>query len=304
VAEVVARVPARLRLPGLVLLVMAVLLAGFAAPAAAERRYTALGDSYTAGPLIPNQTGNPPGCLRSDRNYPNLVAAARNLSLTDVSCSGATTQDMHEPQRTDAGTNPAQLDAVKPDTRVVTLGVGGNDIGFTGIVENCTAVSPNGPTKSGYQYCKDYYVQNGEDELENRIEEAQPKVEAVLARIRAKAPGANVYLRDYPAVLPPRDLTLQSTREQCWPQMPVTYRDIPYLRATQERLNGMLASAAANKGASFVATYPRSVDHNACSNPLTRYIEPLTPTSPAAPVHPNARGEAYMADVVSAAVRK
>jgi len=211
---------------------------------------------------------------------------------------------MTSSQRTDAGTNPPQLDAVKPETRVVTLGIGGNDIGFTSIVENCTAVSPNGPTKSGYQYCEDYYNRNGYDELARRIDETQPKVEDVLARIRAKAPGANVYLRDYPVVLPPRDLTLQSTREQCWPQMPVTYADIPYLRATQERLNAMLASAAANKGASFVATYPRSVDHNACSNPLTRYIEPLTPTSPAAPVHPNARGEAYMADVVSAAVRK
>jgi GDSL-like Lipase/Acylhydrolase family len=302
--EVMTRIVARLRGSGLLLIVVAVLLAGFATPASAARPYTALGDSYTAGPLIPNQTGQPPGCMRSDRNYPHLVAAARNLSLTDVSCSGATTDDMFSPQKLEGEDNDAQLDAVRRDTGVVTLGIGGNDIGFTSIVENCTAVSPNGPTKSGYQYCEDYYHRNGYDELARRIAETQPKVERVLAGIRTKAPGANVYLRDYPAVLPPRDLTLQSTREQCWPQMPVTYRDIPYLRATQERLNAMLKSAAANKGATFVATYPGSVDHNACSNPLTRYIEPLTPTSPAAPVHPNARGEAYMADVVRAAIRK
>jgi lysophospholipase L1-like esterase len=304
VFRVMARSGAGLRGLGLLVLVVAISLAGFASPASAERRYTALGDSYTAGPLIPNQVGDPPGCLRSDHNYPHLAAEARNLSLTDVSCSGATTEDMTSSQQTDAGTNPPQLDAVGPDTKVVTLGIGGNDIGFTGIIDKCTAYSPNGPTKSGYQYCKDYYNRNGYDELARRIADTQPKVENVLTGIRARAPGANAYVVDYPAVLPPNDLTLQSTREQCWPQMPVTYADIPYLRATQERLNAMLASAAANKGASFVATYPRSVDHNACSNPLTRYIEPLTPTSPAAPVHPNARGEAYMADVVSAAVRK
>jgi hypothetical protein len=302
---VTARVPTRLRWTGLCLLLVSVVLAGFAPPASAARPYTALGDSYTAGPLIPNQTGQPPGCLRSDRNYPHLVAAARNLSLTDVSCSGATTEDMFSPQETDAGTNPAQLEAVERDTGVVTLGIGGNDIGFSSIIDNCTAYSPYGPTRSGEQHCKDHYVQDdGTDTLAQRIAETQPKVENVLAAIRAGAPGANVYLRDYPAVLPPEDLTPRSTREQCWPQMPVTYADIPYLRATQERLNAMLKSAATNQGASFVATYPGSVNHHACSNPLTRYIEPLTPTSPAAPVHPNARGEAYMADVVRAAIRK
>jgi hypothetical protein len=309
VVAVMASVAAPLRRPSLLLLVMSVVLAGFASPAAAERRYTALGDSYTSGPLIPNQTGDPPGCLRSDHNYPHLTAAALKLSLTDVSCGGATTRHMTAPQRTAAGTNPPQLDAVRSDTMVVTLGIGGNDIGFSEIVENCTAASPYGPVRAGPEYdsCKDYYYpEDGEDELAKRIAETQPKVEDVLARIRAKAPGAKVSVVDYPAVLPPENITPQST-VQCWPEMPVTYEDIPYLRATQERLNAMLASAAANSGASFVATYPRSVDHNACVEPETdkiRYIEPMAPTRPAAPVHPNADGEAYMAKVVRAAMRK
>src|SRR5918998_3913984 len=85
--EVMTRMAARLRGSALLLIVVSVLLAAFATPASAARPYTALGDSYTAGPLIPNQTGDPPGCLRSDRNYPHLVANALKLSLTDVSCS-------------------------------------------------------------------------------------------------------------------------------------------------------------------------------------------------------------------------
>jgi hypothetical protein len=157
-----------------------------------------------------------------------------------------------------------------------------------------------------YNSCKEYYHRNGSDELAQRIADTQPKVEDVLARIRVKAPEAKVYVVDYPAVLPAEDLTPQS-RVQCWPEMAVTYEDIPYLRATQERLNAMLAAAAARSGASFVATYPRSVDHNACVEPetdKTRYIEPMAPTRPAAPVHPNADGEAYMARVVRAGMRK
>jgi lysophospholipase L1-like esterase len=305
----------RLRVPGLLLLVASVLLAGFAAPAAAERRYTALGDSYTSGPLIPNQLLDPPGCLRSDHNYPHLTAAALKLSLTDVSCGGAQTRHMTSPQRTGAGTNPPQLDAVRRDTSVVTLGIGGNDIGFSSIIDDCTAFSPTGPVQAGgrpykYDSCKDYYHRDGEDELAKRIVNTQPKVEEILAQIPVKAPRARVYLRDYPAILPTEDVTPTST-VQCWPQMPVTYEDIPYLRATQERLNAMLdrAANAANTTAgesfaSFVATYPGSVNNNACTLPTTRFIEPMTPTSPAAPVHPNARGEAYMADVVRAAIRK
>jgi lysophospholipase L1-like esterase len=309
--RVIGRTGARLRCLGLVLAVVGVVLTGFASPAAAERRYTALGDSYTSGPVIPNQIPDPPGCLRSDHNYPHLTAAALKLSLTDVSCGGATTRDMTSAQQTSAGTNPPQLSAVRSDTTDVTLGIGGNDIGFSSIIEDCTALSPFGPVQAGgapyqYQSCQAYYNRNGSDELAQRIADTQPKVEDVLARIRAKAPGARVYVVDYPAILPTEDVTPDS-KLQCWPEMAVTYEDIPYLRATQERLNAMLATAAANAGASFIATYPRSVDHNACVEPetnRTRYIEPMAPTRPAAPVHPNADGEAYMATVVRGAMRK
>ena len=45
----------------------------------------ALGDSYTAGALLPTDLrARPLGCLRSARAYPVLVAAALGASLTDV----------------------------------------------------------------------------------------------------------------------------------------------------------------------------------------------------------------------------
>jgi hypothetical protein len=80
----------------LVVLTMAVL--GGALPAAATAQdYAALGDSWTAGPLIPTQI-SPIGCLKSNNNYPHQTARNLGLNLTDRSCSGADTGDMTQPQ--------------------------------------------------------------------------------------------------------------------------------------------------------------------------------------------------------------
>jgi hypothetical protein len=74
--------PARRRAFALVAVVIAV-FGVIGAAAANAATYTALGDSYAAGPLIPNQSLNPLGCLRSDHNYAHLTAAAKSLTLTN-----------------------------------------------------------------------------------------------------------------------------------------------------------------------------------------------------------------------------
>src|ERR1035438_5608666 len=106
-----------------------------AAASAGGPVYVSLGDSFTSGPLIPNQHGTPADCLRSSHNYPSLVAAAIGASsFTDVSCSGATTADIIAPQSVILGTNPPELNALSPATTVVTLGIGGNDLDFANVV--------------------------------------------------------------------------------------------------------------------------------------------------------------------------
>ena len=97
------------------------------AAAPAGPTYVALGDSYTAAPGVPT-TEQESGCLRSSGNYPSLVAAALGRELVDVSCSGASTPSLVEGQRVGDGTAAPQLDALTPDTSLVTLGVGGNDL--------------------------------------------------------------------------------------------------------------------------------------------------------------------------------
>src|SRR4029453_7302003 len=117
-------------------------------PAAPAPNYVALGDSYTAGPLIP-PFEQPYGCLKSGNNYPHFVAANIGLPLRDVSCSGAETEDMFAPQGVSPGPNPPQLDALDAGTQIVTLGIGGNDIGFSSVAEDCMSLQPTGTPREG-----------------------------------------------------------------------------------------------------------------------------------------------------------
>jgi lysophospholipase L1-like esterase len=255
--------------------------------------YVALGDSYTAGPVIPLQDTQTPGCLRSDHNYPSLIAPALSATyFRDASCSGATTQDMTQPQDvTPPPANAPQFDRLARDSKLVTLGIGGNDIGFVEIIENCGTPLPVGTP------CQDHYVVNGDDTLQDRIDATAPKVAAVLQGIHARSPQAKVYVVGYPSILP-------ETGPGCWPQMPLAPDDMPYLRHVEHALNAMLASTATANGAHYVDTFTPSLGHDACQLVTVRWIEPLAPNLPAAPVHPNARGEQGMATAVLAAISR
>ena len=245
--------------------------------------YAALGDSYTAGPAIPTQVDA--NCARSDHNYPSLVAAARGVrTFKDVSCSGATTEEMWKPQ----GTNGPQLDALNHDTDLVTVQIGGNDIGFGSIIGTCAKLAPTNPAGDP---CRQYYSSSGYDQLAVNILKAAPKVDAVLRAVHARAPHARVLVVGYPDLLP-------DDGSGCYPAVPFATGDFPYLRDTGKRLNLMLRLVAGANRAEYVDTYGPTRGHDMCKAPDVRWIEPLQPASPAAPAHPNAKGEEAMARAV------
>ena len=61
-------------------------------------RYVALGDSYSAAPLVPTlQFAG--GCFRSTNNYASVVSRVLpGETFVDRTCSGADTADMTSPQ--------------------------------------------------------------------------------------------------------------------------------------------------------------------------------------------------------------
>ncbi|MQA94248.1 MAG: SGNH/GDSL hydrolase family protein [Streptosporangiales bacterium] len=281
------------RPPGLAVAAVAG-LALFTGPAAADatsdvaERYVALGDSFTSGPLVPNQTGEPLLCLRSDHNYPHLAAEALGAGeFRDVSCGGATTEDMTEPQSLPLGSeNAPQFDALTEDTTLVTLGIGGNDIGFADIVVTCGTLSVTDPFGNP---CERRFTEQG-DELRQRIKDTAPKLAAVLQGIKERAPQAKIVVVGYLQVLP--------ESKGCWPRVPMAAGDVPYIDGVQQDLNGMLAEQAAAHGAAYLDVLERG--HDVCAARSDRWVEGIFPTNPAAPVHPNADGMAAVADRLTA----
>ena len=266
------------------------LIAASAVPAAAHTggpvnalHYVSLGDSYTSGPLIPQQVDA--NCARSDHNYPSVVAAERRAAaFHDVSCSGATTEHMWTSQ----GTNGPQLNAVERDTDLVTVQIGGNDMGFGTIIATCAALGAQEPAGDP---CRRHYTASGSDELTAAIDRTAPKVARVLKAVHAKAPHARVLVVGYPDLLPDDGVG-------CFPTVPFGSKDFPYLRDTEKRLNSMLRTVAERHHVEYVDTYGPTRGHDMCKAPEDRWIEPLQPTSPAAPAHPNAKGVAVMAHAV------
>jgi lysophospholipase L1-like esterase len=139
-----------------VLVATVIALAGFVtvgAPTAAAGstrtlQYVALGDSYAAG------VGAPPyhptdSCLQSKKGYPALLDRKARIDLLDrkaridlqvnATCPGATTTDV-------ARIVESEESPLNPETRLVTLTVGGNDLGLLQVLAACTAVPPT-PTE-------------------------------------------------------------------------------------------------------------------------------------------------------------
>ncbi|WP_166846557.1 SGNH/GDSL hydrolase family protein [Isoptericola sp. BMS4] len=270
---------------------LALAAAASAAPAHAAPppvEYVALGDSYSAGSgILPIDLHAPVACLRTTANYPHLLADDLGADLTDVTCGGASTDDLFAPQHPGV---PAQLDAVTAGTDLVTLTIGGNDGStFVGALLACGSA---GVLSAGHgNPCERLYGDRFTAQVE---QDTYPAVRRALREIRERAPHADVVVLGYPWILPPE--------QGCFAKLPIARGDVPYLRDLQATLDDVIERAAAETGATFVDLSGRSEGHDACAPADERWIEPLLLGTNVVPVHPNARGEAAMADAVADAL--
>ncbi|MET7694387.1 SGNH/GDSL hydrolase family protein [Streptomyces sp. NPDC005483] len=246
--------------------------------------YVALGDSYASAPLVPTQVDAT--CQRSDQNYPSLVARSRSARLTDVSCAGATTEDMTVSQTEGV---PAQFDALNRGTDLVTVTVGGNDIGFSTVLGTCAHLTSGNPAGAP---CQAHFAGSGADQITGAISATGPKVAQVLRGIHRRAPHARVVVVGYPDLFPEDGVGCTSSK------VPLAAGDFAWLRDKEKELNAMLARQARRGGAEYVNTYTPTVGHDLCKPTGERWIETFAPETPAAPVHPNAMGESVMATAV------
>ncbi|MFJ2588244.1 SGNH/GDSL hydrolase family protein [Streptomyces sp. NPDC087538] len=251
--------------------------------------YVALGDSMASGPLIPDITG-PVACGRSTHNYPHELAVRLGASLTDVTCSGASSKHMTEKQSLSLldipmGSAPPQFDALRADTDLVTLTIGGNDAGLVGIAQKCTTLDPNATP------CKEKYNEGGVDQVGQRIVEFAPKLGAVLDSIHQRSPQARVVVTGYGLYIKPGG---------CWPLQPVLPVDADFLQGSVDRMNAVIAQQSAAHGAEYIDLATPSKGHDSCQAPSDKWVEGYVPTAAAAPLHPNRKGEANYAAIIGA----
>lgn len=166
-------------------------------PIPAGSRYVAMGSSFAAGPgLPPRVPGSPRRAGRSTGNYAHLVARELGLDLHDVTFSGATTSDLLGPS---AAGQAAQLDAVTPETSLVTITAGGNDVGF---VPRLTSASLPWPLRM-LPPVKARVESLGQTRAtDQRFEQLERNLTAIAARLRDRAPVCRVVVVDYLSVLP------------------------------------------------------------------------------------------------------
>jgi lysophospholipase L1-like esterase len=270
------------------------LLATTATTAAAQdafHNYVALGDSYTSGPFIPVQSLDPLGCGRSNANYASVVAARLKASLADASCAGADTSNMTASQSVPfSGTNKPQFSALRSDTGLVTVGIGGNDFGVFGdLTGTCPTLRESDPTGSP---CEEHYTSGGVDTVKAVIANITPRVQAVLTGIHERSPGAAVYVIGYPRIAPERGY--------CPDVLPFADGDYAWLNSVEVALNAAVEEAVNQDGsASFVDTYGPSRGHDACARGGAAWINGKDDKLfAAAAYHPYKAGMAGVADII------
>jgi hypothetical protein len=252
----------------------------------ANADYVALGDSYSAGPLIPEQRPDPAGCLRSTNNYPAFLAGYLTVgTYRDVTCSAARVRDFAHPQTPPVPGPPVppQLGALSQGTDLVTVGIGGNDFGLFGQMSaKCPALAKKHPNGAP---CKRYFTNaQGVNTKYRDARRIQKHIALALREIHHAAPNAHVVVVGYPRLLP--------TRGTC-SQAPFAKGDYAFGRHVEYLLNRSLRRASDRHHATYVSTYGVSRGHDICAGSRA-WINGSQARPDAYAYHPFEKGERGM----------
>ena len=246
--------------------------------------YVAMGSSFAAGVGIgPLRPGSPERCGRTTNNYASLTAARFSLALDDHSCSGATTAHLLR------GWDDLlpQLFGVRPDTRLVTITVGGNDLGYMGLLFAASCDPAAGLTVgNANRPCPAPPPLPGEADYAA----LEANLVQIARSVRAIAPAARVIFIQYVTLVP----------EQLCNATPISAEAAANARQLARRLAAVTASAAAAAGAEVLAADQLSASHTPCdADPFSNGFV-VASARPGAPWHPTAEGHQAIAEALAA----
>ena len=245
------------RLPRTAAVAVASLTALIAVPTAAQAQepidYVALGDSYSSGSGAGPYTDE--ACQRSDNAHPSLLAVELGAELTFVACGGATTDDVL------AG----QVQSLDAETDLVTIGIGGNDIGWSDAITACVTPFVN---------C----IPAIEEAERKAAEELPAKLDAVYAQIEERSPNAEVYVTGYPRLF--------AAVNTCDALGSVSIAEQQRMNTGADLLSGVIEAAAASHGFTYVDVRDEFTGHEVCS--AQPWLHGFTLSD--VPYHPKAAG--------------
>ena len=203
---------------------------GIPAQAAPAVNYVALGDSYASGVGAGSVSGS---CGQSPNAYPALWATASSpASFKFAACSGASTSDVIS----------SQLSSLSSSTTLVSITIGGNDVGFSSIMETCVLESTSS-------------CESAVSAAEQYANTALPgQLNTTLADIRSHAPNAKIIVLGYPDFY---DLSVSIC-------IGLSRADHQALDNGINDLDGVIQTAAANNGDTFADVRSQFSGHELC----------------------------------------
>jgi len=246
-------------------LVCACVLGSLAVPAAAAASsYVALGDSYSSGVGTRTYYNDGTNCQRSPYAYGPLIAAKYRYAFTFEACSGAKTTDV----------NSSQLGPLSSTTNLVTMTIGGNDAGFSTVIEDCAA---------WYFPCQSA-INNANSFIQNQL---PGLLNTTYGDIRSHAPNAHVVILGYPHLFTSNGATCNFDA--------LTSQHEIELNQTADLIDGVISSAASSHRFTYVDPRNAFNSHEVCSSSewLNGLSNPLSES-----FHPNISGQANFASEI------
>lgn len=246
-------------------------------------RYVALGDSFASGesvrPYDPATDIPENRCHRSELAYPEQLADEHPAAIDLVAfraCSGATTANVTSVAQ--YPTQPPQLADLPADVDILSISVGGNDIGFADFAQACALGANCG----------------GPDSVTAVLAAIDGPLATALAgtytALRdAVGPDTAVFVIGYPHLV-----AMSGQGSGC---IYLSARERTIIRYITVKLNAAIGAAAAEAGFYFVnpliAQSP-FVGHELCTDDSY-----FTNIFSSAPFHPNAKGQNAYQDLLT-----
>lgn len=240
--------------------------------------YVALGSSFAAGTSIGStKPGTPARCGRSPQNYATLLAKRFALDLVDATCGGATSAHVLGPW----AELPPQINAVRAETRLVTITIGGNDISY---VRNLMAVSCKGEAGRCIP---------GATGTEADWVRMEANLREIVHQTKSRAPQAKLVFVDYVTLLPAKGNCAAMNQSD---------DAVRQSRAVGDRLAAITAKVARETKASLLPAGKLSAYHTACDK--EPWSSGVPGSAPGVPWHPNAAGHAAIAEELATMLKR